>query len=586
MSQLPMSADRQPEPRPRSKRVAPHPPRAAGPLLGLLSLLLALLLGEGIGRASSGPVLARQQVAFDEWTDPELGRPSPGVLRPNAVLAFTHQPNASEWVRFVDHQDGGFRFRTNGYGLRRDAEVAIPKPPGVFRVLVLGDSQTDGYVGNDESYPQLVESTLRALSGQERVEVLNGGVLGYSPQQEYLWYREYGAALEPDLVILTLYAGNDLDDMLFPAVPTAVVDADAGRLRPWSAPTEWLTLNSRLYQLARRAAISGPLLEPLARLGWITPLPSPGLDRLERALTVCPGCWFQNLKQVFDVRGGPDRAAREAARLDRLIELMSQQLAARQVRLAVVVLPTKGQVEPNDDAAASRIAADELGIPEDALTVNDQFAAGVLAGAARAGVPAVDPRPLLARAAADERLYYRRDWHLNAAGHRRLAGLLVSELVARGLVPAPGPAAATVEPENVELLYRFPCRDEARRVGWWFDRPQLAPRGPAALGAIRRLVARLGSADAAACFAAAEAAVQTLGLDWGPDRPPPANASCEVDLALGGLYYDRVFDERLRTEGRGALDRAVAARQAGDEAGCLLASAEVRRVFLRAVGRA
>ena len=63
-------------------------------------------------------------------------------------MAYEHAPSVREHVPLAARADGGFEFRTNELGLRRDFATAIPKPHGLRRVLVLGDSQTDGYVAN------------------------------------------------------------------------------------------------------------------------------------------------------------------------------------------------------------------------------------------------------------------------------------------------------------------------------------------------------------------------------------------------------------------------------------------------------
>ncbi len=101
--------------------------------------------------------------------------------------------------------------RTNNLGLRRDTPTALQKPPGGLRILVLGDSQSEGIVENAETYAALVES---ALGRVRRTEVLNAATSGYSPLLSYLWWERYGASLQPDAVLLALYTGNDLGELL------------------------------------------------------------------------------------------------------------------------------------------------------------------------------------------------------------------------------------------------------------------------------------------------------------------------------------------------------------------------------------
>src|SRR5207248_2046133 len=114
-------------------------------------------------------------------------------------------------VPLADHPGGSFRFRTNNLGLRRDVDTAIDKPPELFRVLMLGESQTEGYVNNEESFPTLLEAR---LAGQlspigRRAEVLNAGVGGYKPTLELQRFQVRGAPLRPDLVVVFV-AGNDV----------------------------------------------------------------------------------------------------------------------------------------------------------------------------------------------------------------------------------------------------------------------------------------------------------------------------------------------------------------------------------------
>src|SRR6185295_4615691 len=81
--------------------------------------------------------------------------------------------------------------RTNNLGLRRDSRTEVEKPVGRARVLVLGDSQTEGLVRNRDTYTAVLEESL--VTEGAAAEVLNAGASGYSPLLKYLWLRERGA---------------------------------------------------------------------------------------------------------------------------------------------------------------------------------------------------------------------------------------------------------------------------------------------------------------------------------------------------------------------------------------------------------
>jgi hypothetical protein len=113
------------------------------------------------------------------------------------------------------------RIRVNDAGLRDDREYAVPKPAGVRRLLVLGDSYTfAGKVPLEQTFPRRLEALLNARASATRHEVLNLAVPGYNTHQQWLNLEERGLAFEPDLVIVC-FVLND-------AVPAAqLVPLDA-----------------------------------------------------------------------------------------------------------------------------------------------------------------------------------------------------------------------------------------------------------------------------------------------------------------------------------------------------------------------
>jgi len=168
------------------------------------------------------------------------------------VLHHRLRPNAHKIIR-------GVEYRTNALGLR-DRDYAERKPDGVYRMLILGDSFTEGGgLAIDETVAKRLEQTLNQGRCVGQYEVINGGISSYSPILEYLWLKRLGPRLGPDLVVLNF----DMSDVHDDFIRTAVAKLDRRGL-PIAVP--------------RNPVVEGGLvLPPLAkRAGWRF------LDRLER----------------------------------------------------------------------------------------------------------------------------------------------------------------------------------------------------------------------------------------------------------------------------------------------------------------
>ena len=89
-----------------------------------------------------------------------------------------------------------------------------PKPPGVYRVLSLGDSCTFGITTTTmfeyipTPYPRRLEELAAEHGGTRKVEVLNAGVPGYNSFQGVMLMRTKLRGLQPDLVTVR-YGWND-----------------------------------------------------------------------------------------------------------------------------------------------------------------------------------------------------------------------------------------------------------------------------------------------------------------------------------------------------------------------------------------
>jgi hypothetical protein len=134
---------------------------------------------------------------------------SGAYLERHPVYGFFHVRGYDGW----QHSSEYFaRVRFNQLGLR-DPRTSYEKPPGTFRVLLLGDSFMEAIqVEQHETTAAVLEARLRALRPDLNVEVINAGVAGWSTGIEGLYLDHEGYRFQPDLVLVSYFIGNDLHD--------------------------------------------------------------------------------------------------------------------------------------------------------------------------------------------------------------------------------------------------------------------------------------------------------------------------------------------------------------------------------------
>ncbi len=105
------------------------------------------------------------------------------------------------WKKFRPHVYRGepYVFWTNAQGFR-DNEVALPKPPGVYRVVCVGGSTTAEGARNDLTYPKMLERGLRARFEKDAVEAINAGIFALTSGGECERFDDY-LGLQPDLIV-------------------------------------------------------------------------------------------------------------------------------------------------------------------------------------------------------------------------------------------------------------------------------------------------------------------------------------------------------------------------------------------------
>ncbi len=116
------------------------------------------------------------------------------------------------YVRFPEHGGYVVETRFNSMGFRgREPEA---DSGGRRQVIVYGDSFIQAsYSREPETFAHQLQSRLRER-GYDSLRVINAGVNGFGPDQIYLRVAREIEALDPDLIIVAVFADNDFGDLL------------------------------------------------------------------------------------------------------------------------------------------------------------------------------------------------------------------------------------------------------------------------------------------------------------------------------------------------------------------------------------
>jgi lysophospholipase L1-like esterase len=275
--------------------------------------------------------------------------------RPGEFIPFTLKSNYTAMMPSMEYEGTRVSISTNRFGLRGRNDIDLTrKPPGVKRILALGDSYTFGlFVGDDETYPAVLE---RLFTEERRhVEVINAGYAdGWGPDEHYAWLVNRGLQFQPDVVVYGFFIGNDIED-IFPehwverdekGLPRRIVDEDiyidqAGRIRSYVSDNKTVGTDA-IYQVPVLRE-SHLLVLMNRKLSTFCSFGSKGKAKVDRALIGWGSDPFP-----FILRSSTDREdLREKERLFReLVKGMSEVSKRGGAEFVLLMIPINFQVDP------------------------------------------------------------------------------------------------------------------------------------------------------------------------------------------------------------------------------------------------
>jgi hypothetical protein len=161
----------------------------------LAATIVALALGETLIRATDVDWrYAKRLLNFQAVDLPSH------VAVPDGGLRYRLRPGVADYGPYLY---GAYRVEVNSLGYR-SPERPAEKPPGVFRIVVVGGSNVYGLlVNNDQTWPAQLEKRLNSRGGG-RFEVWNAGTCAYVGVQMIARAREALATIRPDLILIAL----------------------------------------------------------------------------------------------------------------------------------------------------------------------------------------------------------------------------------------------------------------------------------------------------------------------------------------------------------------------------------------------
>ncbi len=343
-----------------------------------LSLWLALGGVEAALRLADRPTFEPLDNSGRHVADPDVGH----VYKPNHEQVLQSREYRSLWT-------------SNAQGVRAERDFG-PKPAGVARVVCVGDSFTAcDQVDYAQSWPGVLERCLGEEFGAGRVEVVNAGFPGFGTVNEARWIAKFGAAFEPDVVLVAM-TPNDLLENQFPLQYSA---RDGAMVAGGSTEADLERHERRAAWWRLAAAVERSFLaDRLQR--------SPAFKRL---LGRRP---YNHLEAYLIERN--EKATRLYELAERYLLEARANATALGASFAVLVIPYNHQLTP-------------LGPGLDPARFGDHWRAF---GAAQ-GFPVVDARGKFLAHPAPQTLHWKEDSHCTAEGYALVAQAACEMLIAQ-----------------------------------------------------------------------------------------------------------------------------------------------------------
>jgi len=304
----------------------------------------------------------------------------------NPVFIFyTDSYNRFRGKPFEDY--GDFRLNSKGFN---DLEFT-PKKENTYRILGIGDSFAFGVVPYKYNYLTLLESQFNKKG--VNIEVLNMGIPLTGPKEYLSVFVREGLALNPDMVLVSFFTGNDFVQSL--------------EERKWYSRSYLATFINYFVNIH-------PQYKEIIRNKkgkYCDDCPTLNKDYYSRV---------EYKRGVACVRGAVNFESVSDEALSCLIQ-MRNICAKKGIALLVVIIPDEIQVNPAVQAQVRKTFYSNVPDDEWDVTLPNTVLAGKLK---KSGIDYLDLYEYFAKESKQKALYKPRDTHWNIAGNQLAANVI------------------------------------------------------------------------------------------------------------------------------------------------------------------
>lgn len=296
-------------------------------------------------------------------------------LKKDSLAMFVHLPNVKIYDNWgTPQQKLTTERRTNNLGFRENDDI-LAKKPNEYRILVTGDSHTDGVLKhNTQSFANIWEKQLNSSDSLTYYNCINGGV-GYYTFRNYAGFLKKYRYLKPDMYVINIFTGNDFRE--------APIFEDNRENIGNVFRNSYVRIKKKFYSAEKKAI---PFSQGIEQTLYFEAFPS----EKEKALTLAKK-YLTEIKTLCLAEG---------------------------IELVVTLLPSKLETNPIFSSKIQSL----FYIDEMAMQTNTQLTNELITWLTSENITNYNLQPLLAQA--KEKVYWDGDLHINPKAHEMIGAFL------------------------------------------------------------------------------------------------------------------------------------------------------------------